>query len=92
LLADEILQLTCSCCCHGTHQTSQVALHEGLMAAVSGCDVQLQHQLLDWLLRPVHAKWSTQAWLGHLAGPAEFAAEYMQHEVQQGGAVVVGSR
>ena len=70
---------------------SQVALHEGLMAAVSGCDVQLQHQLLDWLLRPVHAKWSTDAWLGHLAGPAEFAAEYMQHEVQ-GSSVVVGSR
>ncbi|WIA43061.1 hypothetical protein OEZ86_009590 [Tetradesmus obliquus] len=69
----------------------KVALHEGLMAAVSGCDVQLQHQLLDWLLRPVHAKWSTEAWLGHLAGPAEFAAEYMQHEVQ-GTAVVVGSR
>jgi hypothetical protein len=39
----------------------------------------------------VHAKWSTEAWLGHLAGPAEFAAEYIQHEVQ-GGAVVVGSR
>uniref|UniRef100_A0A383WPV4 Uncharacterized protein n=1 Tax=Tetradesmus obliquus TaxID=3088 RepID=A0A383WPV4_TETOB len=68
----------------------KVALHEGLMAAVSGCDVQLQHQLLDWLLRPVHAKWSAEAWLGHLAGPAEFAAEYMQHEVQ-GTAVVVGS-
>ncbi|KAF6261995.1 armadillo-type protein [Scenedesmus sp. NREL 46B-D3] len=68
----------------------KVALHEGLMAAASGSDVQLQHQLLDWLLRPVHAKWSTQAWLGHLAGPAEFAAEYMQHEVQ-GAAVVVGS-
>lgn len=47
--------------------------------------------LLQWLLRPVHAKWTGAQWLAHLDSPAAFAAEYMQHEVQPGGAVLVGS-
>lgn len=72
----------CPACC------LQVALHEGLMAAVSGSDVQLQHRLLEWLLRPVHAKWTSPAWLAQLDSPAAVAAEYMQHEVQNGTSVV----
>jgi hypothetical protein len=48
--------------------------------------------VLQWLLRPVHAKWSEARWLAHLDSPGAFASEYMQHEVLAGGAVVVGSR
>jgi hypothetical protein len=40
----------------------------------------------------VHAKWTEARWLAHLDSAGAFAAEYMQHEVQAGGAVVVGSR
>lgn len=48
--------------------------------------------VLQWLLRPIHTKWTNASWLAHLESPAAFAAEYMQHEVQAGGVVVVGSR
>lgn len=67
----------------------KVALHEGLMAAVSACDVQLQHQLLQWLLRPVHAKWTDSRWLAHLESPGAFAGEYMQHKVDGGNVSVL---
>jgi hypothetical protein len=62
------------------------------MAAVSAAgDPQLQQQLLEWLLRPVHQKWSDQRWLAHLESPAAFAAEFMQYELVQG-SMVIGSR
>jgi hypothetical protein len=48
--------------------------------------------VVQWLLRPVHSKWTEARWLAHLDSPAAFAAEYMQYEVQADGTVVVGSR
>ena len=62
-----------------------------------------QGQLLEWLLRPVAAKWSQPAWQAtvELQGESVRAwaarwggvcAEYMAFEVQPGGAVVIESR
>jgi hypothetical protein len=62
------------------------------MAAATSGGPELQGQLLEWLLRPVHAKWSRPEWRASLEGPAAFAREYMSFEVAPGGGVVVESR
>ena len=58
----------------------RVSLYEGLMAAAAWGGAELQGQLLEWLLRPVHAKWTAPAWQAAVASPAAFAAEYMPFE------------
>ncbi|KIY94428.1 hypothetical protein MNEG_13533 [Monoraphidium neglectum] len=73
-------------------QGEKVSLYEGLMAAATSGGPELQGQLLEWLLRPVHAKWSRPEWRASLEGPAAFAREYMSFEVAPGGGVVVESR
>lgn len=61
------------------------------MAAATSGGPELQGQLLEWLLRPVHAKWSDRGWQATVESPAAFAAEYMAFESGPGG-IVIGSR
>lgn len=68
------------------------SLYEGLMAAASAGGLELQRQLLEWVLRRVHAKWTDATWLATLDSPEAFAREYLQFEVQADGSVVIGSR
>jgi len=69
-----------------------VSLYEGLMAAATSGGPELQGQLLEWLLRPVHAKWGQPAWQATVESPAAFAREYMSFQVAPGVGVVIESR
>jgi hypothetical protein len=62
------------------------------MAASTVGGPELQSQLLEWLLRPIHEKWGSAAWRAAVDGPEAFAREYMAFEVQPGGGVVIESR
>ncbi len=64
------------------------------MAASCAGDEVLQRSLLEWLLRPVHARWTDAAWLAQLSSPGAFAAEYMPFETGAGGSgsVTIGGR
>lgn len=79
----------CACCTHdplGSMPLAPFTRKERYQMCVLFCCA------MQWLLRPVHAKWTEARWLAHLDSPAAFAAEYMQYEVQADGTVVVGSR
>lgn len=73
------------------HTTHHITTHHTTITTTSTTTTcyNIYHQ---WLLRPVHAKWTEARWLTHLDSPGAFAAEYMQYEVQPTGSVVVLSR
>lgn len=74
----------------GTNEQS--TLFDVVLAAASGADLQLQKQVVEWVLGGVRTEWQSPAFQAALASPAAFIAHYIDLHADAAGHAEVGGQ